>query len=130
MHFFSFEHRFPYTFTWKFERWHLPEQFCVARGVTRADAYVRTQNNKETRASFLSVYTKSVTRYLTKQNLCPRFSRARVSLPQIARVRFARVRFARVRFARVRFARVNFSRHRFAVTINEHARTPGMHIVY
>ena len=55
--FFSFEHHFPYTFTWKFERWHLPEQFCVARGVTRADAYTRTQNNKEKRASSISVYT-------------------------------------------------------------------------
>ena len=84
------------------------------------------------------------TRCLTKQNLCPRFSRARVSLRQIARVRFARVRLARVRFARariarvrfagvkfarVRFASVNFSRHRSGVAINAHARTSGMHII-
>ena len=66
----------------------------------------------------------------TDQVLCPRFSRARVSLRQIARVRFARARFARVRFARVRFARVNFSRHRSGVTINAHARTSGMYIFY
>ena len=52
MHFFSFEHRFPYTFTWKFERWHLPEQFCVARGVTRADAY--TAKNAPVATSLLT----------------------------------------------------------------------------
>ena len=46
-----------------------------------------------------------LTRCLTKQNLCPRFSRCLRQLAS-AFVRFARVRFARVRFARVRFARV------------------------
>ena len=48
---------------------------CVARGVTRADAYLRTENNEETRASSISVYTYSVTHRITTSSQAGRCGR-------------------------------------------------------